>query len=321
MITLLGASGYVGQAIRRAMERRSIPGRFLARGEVDYTSVAELRGFLRRERPAFVINAAGYTGKPNVDACETRRAETLAGNVLFPVKLAMVCADLGIPVGQVSSGCIYSGCLVERDGAWAAEKDVNLPEVRSLALEAPQRLRGFDESMSPNFSFRDGPCSFYSGSKALGEEAIAGIGEQYVWRLRIPFDHRDGSRNYLSKLMRYDRVYDALNSLSHLDDFAEACLEGIELRIPFGTYNVVNPGFVSAREVVERIRLRLKPPRDFRFWADDAEFYREGATARRSNCVLDAGKLLRAGVRLRPVGEALDDALARWQPEAPGLLR
>lgn len=321
MITLLGASGYVGQAIRRAMGRRSIPGRFLARGEVDYTSEAELRGFLRRERPSFLINAAGYTGKPNVDACETRRAETLAGNVLFPLKLAMVCADLGIPVGQVSSGCIYSGCLVERDGAWEAEKDVNLPEVRRLALEAPQRLRGFDESMSPNFSFRDGPCSFYSGSKALGEEAIAGIGEQYVWRLRIPFDHRDGSRNYLSKLMRYDRVYDALNSLSHLDDFAEACLEGIELRIPFGTYNVVNPGFVSAREVVERIRLRLKPSRDFRFWADDAEFYREGATARRSNCVLDAGKLLRAGVRLRPVGEALDDALARWQPEASGPLR
>lgn len=321
MITLLGASGYVGQAIRRAMERRSIPGLFLARGEVDYTSEAELRGFLRRERPSFLINAAGYTGKPNVDACETRWAETLAGNVLFPLKLAMVCADLGIPVGQVSSGCIYSGCLVERDGAWEAEKDVNLPEVRRLALEAPQRLRGFDESMSPNFSFRDGPCSFYSGSKALGEEAIAGIGEQYVWRLRIPFDHRDGSRNYLSKLMRYDRVYDALNSLSHLDDFAEACLEGIELRIPFGTYNVVNPGFVSAREVVERIRLRLKPSRDFRFWADDAEFYREGATARRSNCVLDAGKLLRAGVRLRPVGEALDDALARWQHEASGPLR
>jgi len=319
MIILLGSSGYVGQALRRAMERRSISGRFLARGEVDYTSEAELCECLRRDRPTFVINAAGYTGKPNVDACETRRAETLAGNVLFPLKLAMVCADLGIPVGQVSSGCIYSGCLVERAGNWAPEKDVNLPEVRRLALEAPHRLRGFDESMPPNFSFRDGPCSFYSGTKALGEEAIAGIGRQYVWRLRIPFDHRDGARNYLSKLIRYERVYDALNSLSHLDDFAEACLDCIELGIPFGTYNVVNPGFVSARDVVERIRRRLNLSREFHYWEDDAQFYREGATALRSNCVLDAGKLLRAGVRLRPVYEALDDALTHWQLESTGL--
>jgi dTDP-4-dehydrorhamnose reductase len=321
MILLLGASGHVGQAFRRALDRRAMPARSLARAEVDYTHAGELAAFLRGSRPTFVINAAGYTGKPNVDACETRRAETLAGNTLFPLKLAMACAELGIPLGQVSSGCIYAGCLVERAGVWEAEKDVNLPEVRRLALESPHRLRGFDESMPPNFSFRDGPCSFYSGTKALGEEAIAGIGEQYVWRLRIPFDHRDGSRNYLSKLLRYDRVYDALNSLSHLDDFAEACLDGIELRIPFGTYNVVNPGFVSAREVVERLRLRLGLTREFRFWTDDAEFYRTGATALRSNCILDAGKLLRAGVSLRPVDEALDDALTRWLPETPGVVR
>ena len=63
MIILLGASGYVGQSLRRAMERRSTPGRLLSRGEVDYTIADDLRNFLRRERPSFVINAAGYTGR------------------------------------------------------------------------------------------------------------------------------------------------------------------------------------------------------------------------------------------------------------------
>ena len=316
MIILLGASGYVGQAFAEAMTRRAMPFRALSRSDADYASPAELRAILRRLRPDFVLNAAGYTGKPNVDACETRRAETLAGNALFPLALAMACAEADIPWGHVSSGCIYAGCLVDRDGAWAAEKDINLPEVRRLALEAPHRLRGFDESMAPNFSFRDGPCSFYSGTKALGEEAIAGIGRHYVWRLRIPFDHHDGARNYLSKLIRYERVYDALNSLSHLGDFTDACLDCIVQGVPFGTYNVVNPGFVSAREVVDRIRLRLKPAREFRFWEDDREFYRTGASALRSNCILDSGKLLGAGVRLRPVGDALDDALDRWVPES-----
>jgi dTDP-4-dehydrorhamnose reductase len=321
MIVLLGATGYVGQALAEAMHRRKLPFLSVARSEVDYASPPGLRDYLRRTKPAFVINAAGFTGKPNVDACEARPAETLAGNALFPLALAMACAEADIPWGHVSSGCIYSGCLVERDGLWVAEKDVNLPEVRRLAIEAPHRLRGFDESMAPNFSFRDGPCSFYSGSKALGEEAIAGIGRHYVWRLRIPFDHRDGARNYLSKLIRYERVYDALNSLSRLDDFAEACLDCIVQGVPFGTYNVVNPGFVSAREVVEKIRHGLRLSREFRYWEGDREFYRTGAAALRSNCLLDPSKLLRAGVRLRPVGEALDQAIAHWVPERATELR
>ena len=33
---------------------------------------------------------------------------------------------------------------------------------------------GFTEDDPPNFTFRAGPCSFYSGTKALGEEVLAG---------------------------------------------------------------------------------------------------------------------------------------------------
>jgi dTDP-4-dehydrorhamnose reductase len=42
----------------------------LARKQVDYTRFDLLLEFLKTKKPAFVINAAGYTGKPNVDACE-----------------------------------------------------------------------------------------------------------------------------------------------------------------------------------------------------------------------------------------------------------
>jgi dTDP-4-dehydrorhamnose reductase len=68
-----------------------------------------------------------------------------------------------------------------------------------LVEKSPEKIRGFTETDTPNFSFRDPPCSFYSGTKALGEEAMAGIGQSYIWRLRIPFDEFDNARNYLSK--------------------------------------------------------------------------------------------------------------------------
>jgi len=86
-------------------------------------------------------------------------------------------------------------------------------------------FHGFTEEDEPNFSFRRPPCSFYSGSKALGEEAIRGVGRNYIWRLRIPFDQFDDPRNYLSKLRNYAKVYNNVNSLSHRGDFVAACLE------------------------------------------------------------------------------------------------
>ena len=48
--------------------------------------------------------------------------------------------------------------------------------------------RRVTEDDDPNFSFRSPPCSFYSGSKALGEEVLEGAENCYIWRLRIPFN-------------------------------------------------------------------------------------------------------------------------------------
>jgi len=113
---------------------------------------------------------------------------------------------------------------------------------------------GLRETDPPNFSFRTNNCSFYSGSKALGEEVLAGADNLFVWRLRIPFNEVDSPRNYLTKLMRYDRLLEAENSLSQLEEFVRATWECWEKRVPFGTYNVTNPGAVTTREVVDLIK-------------------------------------------------------------------
>ena len=315
MILLLGASGYIGQAFVRELQRRGREFVPLARHDLDYARFDVLLKHLQERKPEFLINAAGYTGKPNVDACELHKADTLQGNTLFPQTVAQACAGAGIPWGHVSSGCIYSGAKITLAGRTRAEKDLATPALRALVEKSPGAVRGFTELDTPNFSFRDGPCSFYSGSKALGEEAIAGIGQSYVWRLRIPFDEFDGGRNYLSKVQRYAKVYDNVNSISHRADFVKACLDLWELRAPAGIYNVTNPGFVTTRQVVELIGKLLQPSRKFEFWQNDEEFYRVAAKTPRSNCVMDVSKLLAAGVKIRPVGEALEASLKNWKPE------
>jgi len=315
MILILGASGYIGEAFVAELNRRAASFLPLARRQVDYTRFDRLLEFLQAKKPSFVINAAGYTGKPNVDACELDKAGTLVGNALLPQTIAHACAAARIPWGHVSSGCIYSGAKVEETGTVRAEKDLTRPELRRLVETNPAAIHGFAETDTPNFSFRDQPCSFYSGTKALGEEAMRDIGQSYIWRLRIPFDEFDNPRNYLSKVQRYAKVYDNVNSISHRADFVKACLDTWELRAPFGAYNVTNPGFVTTRQVIELIEQRLKPAKKFEFWASDEEFYRVAAKTPRSNCVMDVSKLLAAGVKIRPVMEALEDSLKSWRPE------
>ncbi len=286
MIFLLGGSGYIGSAYQSLLTRRGLPFRNLRRGDFDYSDPAALTALLRREKPDFLINAAGYTGKPNVDACELHKAGCLFGNAVLPGRIAEACAAAGVPWGHVSSGCIYRGA--RPDGA------------------------GFREDDPPNFSFRSPPCSFYSGAKALGEEVLAGAPAVYVWRLRIPFNEVDGPRNYLSKLMRYARLLDATNSISQLDEFCAATLACREQRVPFGAYNVTNPGQITAREIVGLIQKTGVARKDFDFFTDEAEFMRTAAKTPRSNCILDTAKLAHAGIRLTEVHEAVERDLRRW---------
>jgi dTDP-4-dehydrorhamnose reductase len=313
MIVLLGASGYIGQAFSAELKRRGWPFCPLARSQKDYTRFDVLLDYLRSTKPSFLINAAGYTGKPNVDACELARAETLLGNTTFPQAVAHACAVTATPWGYVSSGCIYNGAKIIEQGRVQVKADLTAPGFHTLREKNPKAILGFSESDDPNFSFRQPPCSFYSGTKALAEEVIMAIGQAYVWRLRIPFDEQDHPRNFLSKVQRYAKVYDNVNSLSQRGDFVRACLDLWERRAPVGLYNVTNPGYVSTRQVVAMIQRILKPGRDFEFWTDDAEFYRTGAKTPRSNCILDNSKLLAAGVMMRPVEEALEQSLLKWR--------
>jgi dTDP-4-dehydrorhamnose reductase len=286
MILLLGGSGYVGSAYQALFARRGLLFRNLRRADLDYTDRAVLTGLLRREKPDFLINAAGYTGKPNVDACELHKSECLMGNAVLPGTVAQACADAGVPWGHVSSGCIFTGA--RPDGS------------------------GFSETDTPNFTFRTNNCSFYSGTKALGEEALAGAPNAYVWRLRIPFNEVDSARNYLSKLMRYSTLLDAENSISQLDEFVAATLACWEKRVPFGTYNVTNPGHVTTREVVGLIKKTGVSAKEFQFFADEAEFMRTAAKTPRSNCVMDSRKLAATGIKLTEVHEAVERDLRRW---------
>ncbi|OIQ92300.1 RmlD substrate binding domain protein [mine drainage metagenome] len=287
-IVLLGGSGYVGGRYASLLKSRGYGVISISRSDLGRLGSHGLAAALTDAGACFLINAAGYTGKPNVDACELNRADCLYGNSVLPGLVAQACVDANVPWGHISSGCIFSG--------------------------AGSGGKGFKEEDEANFSFRTNNCSFYSGSKALGEEVIAGVKNVYIWRLRIPFDNLENPRNYLTKLMRYDCLLEARNSISQLDEFVTATFACWEKHVPFGTYNVTNPGSVTTREVVEMIKKSGVCKKDFRFFESEEEFMKIAAKTPRSNCVLDSSKLASVGISMTPVHEAVEKALVNWVP-------
>jgi dTDP-4-dehydrorhamnose reductase len=228
MILLLGGSGYVGQAFARHLRSRGLAFAAPSHAELDGLSKDAIDAAAETLKPDFVINAIGYTGRPNIDGTEREKLHCLITNTTVPGILGEVLGARGIPFGHVSSGCIYNG--VRSDG---------LP---------------FREDDPPNFAFSHPRASWYSRTKAMAETMLRDCPTAIIWRLRIPFDEFDHERNYLTKIMRYERLLEVSNTISQLQEFTQVCLETLTRRLPAGIYNVVNPGAIKTSEVADAIR-------------------------------------------------------------------
>ena len=63
---------------------------------------------LERVKPTHVLNAAGSTGRPNVDWCEDHKEDTVRNNVIGTLNLADACFLKGIHITVFATGCIYT---------------------------------------------------------------------------------------------------------------------------------------------------------------------------------------------------------------------
>lgn len=283
-ITLIGNKGYVGSFIKESIINKGLQ-LFSYENKISYENKKELKYFLYENKIDFLINAAGYVGRPNVDACEKNKTACLFGNSIIPGIIREVCEDLQIPFGHISSGCIYEG---DNQGL------------------------GFSENDPPNFSFRTNNSSFYSGCKALGEEVLKDCNHCYIWRLRVPFNNENNPRNYLYKLINYKTLLNVRNSLSNIQDFSNGCIDSIIKKVPYGTYNMTNSGSVTTEEVVDLLKATIAKNHQFNFYKNETDFM-QNVAAPRSSCVLNNNKALDAGINLPNVYDSILESLNNWR--------
>lgn len=282
MYIILGKNGYIAESFIDLLKSKNLPHVAWSRSEVDYTNPTELKYHLYIQgEDLHIINCAGYIGKPNVDACELAKSDCIEGNVILPSMLAEICREKSYKFTHISSGCIYGGY---------------------------EKL--FTEKDPSNFDFQNG--SFYSGTKDLAERVVLKYNpESYIFRLRIPFDEKECSRNYITKILRYDKLLNVENSISHRADFAKYSIELIEQNVSPGIYNITNKGSVTTEYAVDLLKKHNKTNKKFEFF-DDTESFLSEVAAPRSNCVLDTSKIEQY-IKIRSAEEALEEAILNYE--------
>ena len=100
MILAFGKGGQVGTELAR------LGAVVLGRADADLADPEAAAGAIRSRRPKLVVNAAAWTA---VDDAETREDEARAVNAAAPGAMARACADLGVPLVQLSTDYVFDG--------------------------------------------------------------------------------------------------------------------------------------------------------------------------------------------------------------------
>ena len=265
MNVLILGKGYIGSHLLNTLSNNHFV-QIIRRGDVDYANRETFLSFLKTNDPDIIINCSGYTGYPNVDGCETNKQDCWFYNVVAPLNVLQVAEMLDKPVFHVSSGCIYSGYDKE-----------------------------YTEQDEPNFGLFNAQSSYYSKTKHAFE-TISQNYNSYIFRIRMPFDSTTYRKNYLYKLYKYNTLISSKNSLTSVQDLSNF-IGGFILNYKFiapGIFNVVNPGGVDAKEIIDILKKNgiVNPQWQF---IDTADLK---TVANRSNCVLDCSKIQALGLGL-----------------------
>ena len=270
-IVVFGA-GFLGERMSR-----EIPGAVLSRADI--TDKVAVVAALRDAQAEAVINAAGKTGRPNVDWCESHQAETYRANVGGALTLADACAEVGAYLLHLGSGCIFYGPS-PAPGGWLEDDFAN-------------------------------PSSFYSRTKYATDLVLSRLPGVAVARLRMPIDDAPGQRNLITKLSRYPEVVDVENSVTVVADLVKVVAELVDRRAT-GVFHVVNPGPMRHRDLLALYREIVDPAHRYTLIRNEELVSRGLAVSARSNCLLQSPRLAALGITMRPIEVALRDTMERY---------
>lgn len=272
MKILIIGKGYLGHRCAQSWPDAVLTDKYIKTTE-------DVLTLLEEHNPDAVLNAAGIVGKPNVDWCETHQSETIFGNTILPLLIAEACRQKNVYLLHIGTGCIFYG-VSPHGGPWTEEDYAN-------------------------------PVAVYTRTKYAADLVLATFPNVGIARIRMPLDSISHPANLINKLASFQKIVDVENSLTVVEDMVEVFYKLLQKKAS-GIFHVTNPGFIKHREILAMYE-ELVDPRHHNEWIKEEDLLAKGLVhKKRSNNIMTSLKLPKLGISMRPVKEAVRDALQKY---------
>ena len=216
---------------------------------------------------------------------EGKLYENVRDNLFSPFVLAEICSRKNIHYTYLGTGCIF-----KYDDKHPFGEEIN----------------GFTEDSTPNFF-----GSSYSIVKGFTDK-IMKLYENNVLNLRIrmPITGAENPRNFITKIVNYEKVCSVPNSMTVLPELLPCVVDMMKKSIT-GTMNLTNPGLISHNEILEMYKEIVNPYFSWKNFTQEEQ--RSILAADRSNNFLETTKLTQLYPEIKNIKDSVREQLIKYK--------
>lgn len=288
-VLIYGSNGWIGSMMCRLLEKEKIP---FVKAKSRACQLGEVEDEILKENPTHVMSFIGRThGKiddkyyPTIDYLEQKGKlrENVRDNLYSPVGLAILCNKYNIHFTYLGTGCIFTYDELHLCG---------------------NKTTGFKEDDDPNFF-----GSSYSIVKGYTDQMMRFVNCLNL-RIRMPITDKLDARNFITKIISYEKICSIPNSMSVLDDLLPIALDMAKNK-KIGTYNFTNPGVISHNEILHMYKNIIDPNFTWKNFSQQDQL--KVLDADRSNNFLDTTKIEELYPSLQHIEKSIYDVFQRMK--------
>jgi dTDP-4-dehydrorhamnose reductase len=269
---IFGSEGWIGQQACKILEEQE---ETVIQAKSRADNEKEVLKELDEIKPDRVISFIGRThgeGYSTIDYLEQKGklVENIRDNLYSPLTLAFLCKERGIHFSYLGTGCVFS----RNNGEGYSEED--LPDF-------------FSSSYSTVKGFTDRLMHFF-------EDSVLNC------RIRMPIVAEKHPRNFITKIMTYEKICSIPNSMTVLPELLPIMINMSKKKIT-GTINLTNPGMISHNEILEMVKEIYDP--NFTWKNFTLEEQSKILLSGRSNNLLNTEKLEKMYPNVLPIKESV----------------
>jgi 3,5-epimerase/4-reductase len=216
---------------------------------------------------------------------EGKLFENVRDNLYSPLLLAQICKEKKIHYTYLGTGCIFK---FDEEHPFGKEEN------------------GFDEDSLPNFF-----GSSYSIVKGFTDRLMHMYENDVLnLRIRMPITGEKNGRNFITKIVNYEKVCSVPNSMTVLPELLPFVLDMMKNNHT-GTINLTNPGLISHNEILEMYKEIVEPSFTWKNFSQQEQ--RAILAADRSNNFLDTTKLETLYPEIRNIKDAVRECLIEYK--------